>query len=486
MRSIAHAPWLAPRELRPAAPGHAAAPPIAVDRRREAARRRVVALVFAIYLLAILEGALRKWVVPQFSQYVFFIRDPLLILAYALAFRHGLWPRRSPLLKLVWAAMAVGVLLFLLQAAAGAPTEWRLLLGVYGWRAYFLYVPLMFLVGAVFEPPDLHRLFVLTLALALPIALLVAAQFAASPGAPINVGTADEKELQFRGLGLNAERTRPMGPFASGAGQQQFVASAFAVLVAWFIAPRGVRQPGLWFLLLAAAGVATCIALSGSRGTVLQCALTVAFAGLLAGLGRGGAVRSRALLWPLVLAGAAVVLYPLLFPAGFEAFVERWIAADRAESRTFETGVFGRALYGLVDFVRLLDVVPLLGYGLGFGGNASITLGVTVDGVQPGRLVETDFARHMVDIGPLAGIAYIALRLAIAVWLAGLVLRASRLAPDPMPMLLLSYVAYVLVFGQITGQGTINFYGWLFAGLLLAACRAAGACPQLGRPRPGG
>lgn len=485
MRSTGTVPWRAPRELgaRSAPRATAIVRPQAVaapSAHADAARRRVVALVFLVYLLAIFEGSLRKWVVPQANQYVFFIRDPLLILAYLIAARHGLWPRNEILLQLMWAWMGVGLVLFALQAASGGSSEWRLLLGVYGWRSYFLYAPLMFLVGAVFRADDLHRLYLLTLALAVPIAVLVALQFFSPPGAAINVGSAEDAELQFRGLTQTVERTRPMGPFSSGAGQQQFVATACAIALAFFVAPRGVRQPSLAFLAVTTGGVLTCIGLSGSRGTVLQCALAMVFALGLVVVGRGGAVRLRALLWPMVLALGATLLYPVLFPEGFAAFSERWLTAQQAESRSFQAGVLGRALYGLVDFVRLFDVVPVLGYGLGFGGNASNILDATIDGIKPALLAETDFSRHMVDLGPLVGLAFIVFRLSLAGWLTVLVLRVSRASRDPMPMLLLSYVGYTLVSGQITGQGAINVYGWLFAGVLLAACRAARAAPGPG------
>ena len=135
--------------------------------------------------------------------------------------------------------------------------------------------------------------------------------------------------------------------------------------------------------------------------------------------------------------------------------------------------MFGRALFGLIDFIRLLDIVPALGYGLGYGGNASITLGASIDGVKPGQLVETDFARHMVDLGPAFGVCYIAFRTGLVIWLLRLVLMATRRVADPLPMMLFSYVGFVLLQGQITGNGSINIYGWLFAGLCIAATREA-------------
>jgi hypothetical protein len=454
-----------------------------MERVDERARRHLVGVVMVIYLLVIFEGSLRKWLLPQFSLYLFFIRDPFLLYAYVHAWRHGLWPRHSAWLQLSWAAAGVGVGLGLLQAVVGGSSDTRLLLAVYGWRAYFLYLPLAFLVGAEFQRRDIERVARLTLALSVPIAVLVVLQFNATIDSPINVGLAAETELQFRGLGLNGEHTRPMGPFSSGAGQQQFVATAWALLLACLVARWPLWPLNKVWLAVCVASVATCLALSGSRGTVLQCALIACFALGLGLVGRGAALRARALLLPAALGTAAVLLYPLVFPVGFAAFVDRWNGAEIVESG-FQGGVFGRALYGFVDFFRLMDRVPVLGWGLGYGGNASINLHAEVDGIQPGLLAETDFARHMVDLGPALGLAFIALRIALVVWLARQVWRATRRAPDPMPMMLFAYVSYVVLLGTITGQGAINVYAWLFTGLCIAACRPVPAGGSRQAPGP--
>ena len=439
---------------------------------KERARKTLVAAVLLIYLLAIFEGSLRKWVLPQFSQYIFFIRDPVLLYVYLLATQAGLWPRRSAWLQLSWLLAGLGVVLVVVQAAVGGFSDTRLLLAVYGWRSYFFYLPLAFLIGDQFRRADLARFAKLTLLLAVPIAALVTLQFYSPINSPINVGLASDAEFQFRGLGLNGEHTRPMGPFSSGAGQQQFVATATVFLLAFALLPAARRGFSSVLLGVAAAAVMVCAALSGSRGTVLQCVLAGVFAVLLGLIGRGAALKFKALTLPALLGLTALVLYPIVFPEGFAAFTDRWTNAGKAESN-FQGGVFGRALYGFVDFIRLVDAVPALGYGLGYGGNASITLRAEVDGVKPGNLAETDFARHMVDLGPALGMGFIVLRVTLALWLARRVWRATRASADPMPLLLFSYASYAIMLGQITGQGAINVYAWLFTGLCIAACQQA-------------
>ncbi len=458
------------------ATAHAAAPV------QERARRRLVRLIFAIYLAAIFEGALRKYVFPQFGQFIFFLRDPFVVWAYVLATRWRLWPRRDAMFRLTCGLAVGGVLLLILQNAFGPPSDLRLLLGVYGWRAYFLYAPLAFLVGAQFQRDDLLRLARLTLVLALPIAVLVAAQFFSPPGAAVNVGTSEDQALQFRDLTVDVSHIRAAGPFSSNVGQQQFVATAFAMLLALLMIPAAQRRFGTLPMLAATGAILTCVALGGSRGTTLQCVMILLFSLPIAVLGPGRALRTRALLLPAVLAVGAVLLYPVIFPEGFAVFMLRWQTAA-VDERGFQGGVFGRALFGFVDFLRLVDRVPPLGYGLGFGGNASTLLQATVDGVQPGLLAETDYARHMIDLGPACGLVYIGFRVALVILLLRRVLNATRRFADPLPMMLFAYAGYVTLLSQITGNGSINVYGWLFTGLCLAACRVA-ASPALARRLP--
>ena len=436
---------------------------------RERARKRLVWTVMLIYLLAIFEGAIRKYIAPQLGQYIFFIRDPFLIYAYLLAFRFGLWPLKQTWCSLSFFLCGFGVVLFLLQVAAFGLDNTRLILGVYGWRNYFFYLPLAFLIGAQFRREDLLRFARVTLLLAVPMGVLVFAQFASPPNAPINVGVAEEQEFQFKSVGITIDRIRTTGTFTSPGGQALFIGSAFALLLAMLLLPK--PRPNPLFLGICASGLLTCIGLSGSRGAVLTCGVILMFAIGLALVGKGGALKLKAVVFPIGLGLVAITLYPVVFPEGFEAFISRWTHASQSEGRT--GGIEARALYGLIDFVRLIGEVPALGYGLGYGGNASTILNAEVDGILVGKLAEADFSRHMVDLGPIFGACYIVLRLALLAWLARQVLKCTRRSSDPLPMMTFSFAGLTLLSGQITGLGTANVYCWLFVGLCIAAAREA-------------
>ena len=467
----AAAPRTAPRELsdRRVASATSASSGVAalMSPARERARKRLVWTVLAIYLLAIFEGAIRKYIAPQFGQYIFFIRDPLLIYAYILATRFALWPPKRGFFALSLFMCVLGVLLFFMQTGVFGVDNIRLLLGVYGWRAYFFYVPLAFLIGAQFRRVDLMLFARVTLLLAIPIGVLVLAQFASPPNAPINVGVAEEQALQFKSVGITIDRIRTTGTFTAPAGQQQFIASAFAFLLAMLLLPR--KQSGVVFFAVTACGVLTCLALSGSRGAMLHCAIVGLAAVSVALVSKNAALKAKAVLLPAAVVVAAVILYPIVFPEGFATFMSRWNAAAGTEGG--DAGILVRAALGMVDFVRFIGDVPVLGYGIGYGGNASIILNAEVDGISPGRLVEADLSRQMVDLGPIFGLGYIAFRMAFVVWLGIAALRATRRSADPLPVMLYAFAGVTIFAGQITGNGSINAYAWLFAGLCMAAAR---------------
>lgn len=448
---------------------------------RERARKRLVWAVLAIYLLAIFEGAIRKYIAPQFGQYIFFIRDPFLIYVYILATRFALWPPNRGFFALSLFMCVLGVLLFFMQTGVFGVDNIRLLLGVYGWRAYFFYVPLAFLIGAQFRRADLLLFARVTLLLAIPIGVLVLAQFASPPNAPINVGVAEEQALQFKSVGVTVERIRTTGTFTSPAGQQQFIASAFALLLAMLLLPR--KQSGVVFFAVTACGVLTCLALSGSRGAMLHCAIVGLAAVSVAMVSKSAALKVKAVFLPAGLIVAAVILYPIIFPDGFATFMTRWNAAAGSEGG--DTGILVRAVLGMVDFVRLISEVPVLGYGIGYGGNASIILKAEVDGIMPGLLVEADLSRQMVDLGPIFGLGYIAFRMTFVVWLGIAAFRSTRRSADPLPVMLYAFAGVTIFGGQITGNGSINAYAWLFAGLCIAASRVASSSVPQPRLLPG-
>jgi hypothetical protein len=451
----------APRAIQRAAPADA----------RERGRRQVVALVTVFYLLLILEGALRKWLLTSYGQPLFFIRDPVVLAIYWLALRHGFFPRARALLWVGLAFGFVGLLMIAVQAfgVAAHIDKWPLL-AAYGWRNYFLYIPLPFVIAGTLEQADLQRIARITFLLALPIAVLVLLQFQAPLDAPINVGFGASTAQQFHGLAVDMNHTRPMGTFTSDLGQKEFIVTAMAMLIALWIAAPAHRYLKLWQIVVVTCALLTCLAVSGSRGAMLACGIVAAAAVASAAVVREGGVSARAVMVPVAIALLAAVLYPIVFPEGYSTFMSRWTQAHEAEAQIFPGGVFGRAFYSLYDFFGFLSEAPLAGYGLGLAGNASLTLGVTIPGFS--GWAESDWARHIVDLGPVLGIAFIVYRIALVAWLARICISGARRSGNQLPLLLFASCAVDLLYGEITGHGTVNGYTWLFTGLAAVAATA--------------
>lgn len=444
---------------------------------RPAARDQVVRLIFIFYWLLVLEGALRKWGLPQLEQALFFVRVPIAMMTYWVAFRFRCWPRTTlPILAFYLLTVAATLLIPLQLLVGGYGLRYLLLMG-YGWLNYFFFIPLAFLIAEQFQTEDIQRLTRHAAWLSIASLPIVVLQFFAPPGNIINLGSGLDESSQFQNLGAALGYVRPTGFFTSTTGQTQFVASTAALLLAALLAGYRNRYISPLLLWLGLGAVAAMTILSQSRSLFFTLGLVfaaAAAAGLLAGRRK---VVVRVGLWPIVLVSTTAFLWPLLFPTAFDAFSLRWSSAMESELAVFQFGVFGRVFYGFYGFIQYFDDTPLLGYFLGLGGNAANQLewvqlpGAALMWTGYGAWAEDGWSRHIVDLGPIIGILFICFRISFTLWLGVKVVRIARRTGNIAPIILFGYVGFLLLQGQITGHGTINGFAWFFVGLCLASTR---------------
>src|SRR3981081_4124359 len=89
--------------LKPLAPKQ---PAIPKDPGKEKALKYVRGLIWTYFVLLIFEGTLRKWILPQYSDILLVVRDPVVIAIYLLAIKARVFPRNGYML-------ALGVISFL-------------------------------------------------------------------------------------------------------------------------------------------------------------------------------------------------------------------------------------------------------------------------------------------------------------------------------------------------------------------------------------
>lgn len=412
--------------------------------------RYIQRFIWLYFWLLIFEGVLRKWLLPGLSVPLLIVRDPVLLLAYFYAFRCQLLPDN----RFTRSTLALALLSFPAGLVATVYTDFsNISVVLFGLRTNFLHLPLIFLIPKVFDRTDVLRFGRVVLLLALPMALLMAAQFAVGPEAFLNRGAGEDASQIISVFG----RIRPAGTFSFVNGTSLFFALSTASLLYGFLQPGVYSRP-----LLTAAGFALPIALavSGSRSTILGVALV--FAAMFVGL----------LLQPRLARGAVRVALFIGFAGLSLSFLPTFnealnVTTTRLElASTAEGGLAQRFIGSYQDTFNGLLSVPLLGYGLGMGTNA----GAALLGLK-GRflLAEAEWPRVVRESGPILGFGYILLRLAIAVWMGKLALRCVSTG-NLLPLLSFAACGLNIISGQF-GQPTSLGFAVFGGGLCLAAMR---------------
>src|SRR5947208_4979102 len=141
--------------------------------------------IWVYFFLLIFEGVFRKWLLPQFSDILLVIRDPVVIVIYLLAIKVRVFPRNAWILSLgIMALLSWLVSLVVLEPYLGLKA--LILVTAFGFRCNFLHLPLIFVMARALDAEDLKKLGWWILVGLLPMALLLAVQFNAAPDSFIN------------------------------------------------------------------------------------------------------------------------------------------------------------------------------------------------------------------------------------------------------------------------------------------------------------
>ncbi|MBL7071369.1 MAG: hypothetical protein ISS26_04280 [Candidatus Omnitrophica bacterium] len=424
---------------------------------REQARRLIVNLVFVIYWLLIVEGAFRKWMFPQYHRYIFFIRDPFVILVYWLAFSNRLFPKKMPIYTYGFSMTVVFLLFALLQSIT---TRVGIVTLIYGWRMYFFYFPLAFIIGENFSGEDLKRLVRQTLFIAIPMGALVYAQHISPPTSFINQTA--ESDIIYTITGMRGGTVvRPTGTFTFFHGQQLFIGSVVAFLFTAWILPKKDRPCGIKVLWLASLAAIANLAVSGTRLPYILTALASLAAAFSAFVVRRQKISARAIMLPIALIIIGIFCFVWFFATVAEITLDRHRGAEATEGSIFIR--IGRMLFQFADYISR---TPTLGVGIGShtSGGAALATGVRIEAG-----VEDEWSRIIVETGPIFGLIYITFRILLVWWIFVGALKATHISSNPLPILLFSFIGSVMLAWATTNYGTEMGYAWLFIGFCVAA-----------------
>ena len=408
--------------------------------------RSIRALIWLYFWLLLWEGALRKWVFPSLSAPLLVVRDPVVILIYALAIANGVFPWN----RVVQATCALSIV----SLAASLLVFNNLPITLFGLRTNFLHIPLIFVMPRVLTYRDILKMGRWLLILSIPMAFLVAWQFKSAPDAWVNKAVGGNLGGQMLAVG---ERIRPPGIFSFVTGMVSFLGVVAAYLFSGLLTKR---QLSPWLRRTVPAVLIISVILSASRSALAGVTIIIVAMLLICSM---RLARFRHLIAPAI---GCYLLYVCLsflpiFQEGIQIHQERFEAGGGVQR-----GIIARYLGTLGESVEAAGRVPLFGYGLGIGTNAGSTLLV---GGREFLLGESEWPRVIGESGPIIGYAYILLRVVIS-W----ILIQRTWAPvkrgEGLPFLLMSACILDVLSGQF-GQPTTLGFAIFTAGLALAAVR---------------
>ena len=392
--------------------------------------RMTKGLIWLYLILWLFEGTLRKWYLVSLSDVLLIIRDPVVILIYLTAASC----RSLRINFFNGAVLVLGIASFV----AGTLVLGNPLVAGFGFRANFLHLPLVFVMGAVLNGDDLRKMGKFLLVLALPMALIMAKQYQSGIDDWWNLGAGGGRQIESVG-----GKIRAAGTFSFISGPVAYYGLVCAFFIGFIAYKSWLRW---WFAIPALAGIILGAAVAGSRSLLLSMLIVGASYGM-------GAVFFPSALkkfgkW--IVAGVVVFLIVSVFDVykeGLATTTERF--TDATESEGGLLGSLSRLLSPMFISIGTLAELQPLGMGLGLGTNA----GAAMMG-ERGKflLAENEWPRVLLESGPFLGSSYLLLRLGFVLWAIGRGFKAAR-AGNLFPMAFLGAAGLGFLTGQF-GQPT--------------------------------
>lgn len=402
-----------------------------------------------------IEGVFRKWLTPGLANEWLLIREPIVFACYFLAFAENRFPREKPVLI----AIMLGVFAFVFS---GLLLSVPMGVAMFGLKASFLHIPMIYLIPRYFNRDDVIQMGKWVLIIAVPNSILMLMQFGVSPDHWLNA-SAGGGAGQMEGA---QGRIRAPGLFPFITGSAQFIALALSFTLYGLVTREAYRRKFLYFVLSL---LILSLVVSISRLAIGNAVVVVAMLGVIA-------IYSRDSKLSVFSSVAIPLLLVALVVSRFEVFDE---GLDAFEQRLVRTGDLGAGIGGtamnwyqrtLNDLTAGLYLaagdISFTGEGLGMGTNVAARF---MTGELGFLLAEGEWARIVLEMGPILGLLLVAVRIAIVWFMLQLSLAAAQKG-NFLPILLFG-ASFLLVLNGQWGQVTTQGFAVLGAGLTLAATR---------------
>lgn len=406
-------------------------------------------LVWIYFILLMVEGALRKWLLKSLSEPLLIIRDPIVLLIYFQAYNTGLFPNNSRIRFLIGLGMVSIPLAILGGSLNIAPV-------LYGIRTNCLHFPLIFIVPRVFNYQDVIKIGRVSLWLAPIMTFVVINQFQAGRDDLWNVAAGGRGHQ----LETSGGKVRASGTFSFVSG----IVYYYAILIAFLII--GFLRSGTYARLLLWLGVACAllaVATSGSRAVVAGVIHVLGCFVFLAAYNPRAFGSTFGFIISLTIA-IVVVGNTEIYKEGMKFLQMRFDEASNVEGNAI-VAYFNRNFEILKSPIRdTTNHWDIFGRGIGSGTQAGIRLGA-----NKAFFGENEWQRHIMESGIIVGNLFILWRVFLALYLLKLCISAIK-RENYLPIFIWGSCAHIILWMPI-GQPTTLGFAALGGGLCLAAIR---------------
>tara|TARA_B110000285_G_scaffold153055_1_gene170879 strand:+ start:796 stop:2085 length:1290 start_codon:yes stop_codon:yes gene_type:complete len=398
-------------------------------------------LIIFYFFYVLLEGALRKWVLPNLATEIILVRDFLVIFIIMQGFTNKLYNFNSYLEKsaLIWTVLVL-FWIVLQHAFIDIPAG----VSFIGFRCWVLYIWFSVLIFRIFNNFNEMNQFIDKIIYSLiPISLLVLVQHYLPPEHLINKQTGTGYIFTIAN-----DIVRVTGTFSFTFGQVQYMAFITPFFL-YFILERN-KQISLFIKIILSFSFLTCVFVSGARGTILYVSFMIFFA-LCFNKTNKSFITSSLILLPLVL------ICFFVFERAIDATLQRFAVSGDASSSIV------RLINAFLPDMSTWRDYSTLGRGIGFAANMSrIYLG------EDFRISEHESDSIIVE-GGILGVIFLFIKILIATKCVSSAIKIYQNFYTALPLYLSIYFFIQILINPITKQITTHAFTFLSLGLLLVA-----------------
>jgi hypothetical protein len=417
--------------------------------------------VKVVFFLTVMEGALRKWVLPQASELIYFLKDLVLLGAYIKFY--GTAGIRGKF-KITNHPLTVLIILVVIWCFVQAlnPSLGNFIVGIFGLKTYLFYIPLIWMLPALFPTEEsLYKFLRSHLLLIIPVGILGIVQFFSPIDSPINSyapTTGGVTEVATFGGATSATRSlvRITGTFSYINNYTAYLVVCFGLLIALI----SIKQPRLWKLIfmLEISLVGVNSLMTGSRTPVIASAIFLV--GYLVIRGFTEVSSTLRLLKQFMLPLIVAVTFAYI---GFNSAINAFFARASGNS-----DLLYRISISFLEPFSFIQYKYVDGFGVGATHPGTVALRAILN-LPAGEFIpvgyESEMGRVALEIGPIGFLLWYSLRIAILGSLLGVFWKLRR------PLLRqLALAAFLIQLSWLNGQlvfhHTFSVYYWFLTGFV--------------------